>query len=173
MDKSKSLQELENYDQGDPKGAPTGLIKRCLELHRTPLEEWSADDCRLMLGQKFSPQFLVPLALEWLQKDPLEDGMRYPGALLRSRAEVTRAVLDGQRRVVVASQRNCQRFGRVTTSHRRIETGDTKVPNTPGELNKKAVQTDMVWTASIATEREGFEPSLQLAPDYRFSKPAP
>ena len=84
MDKSKSLQELEGVDEGDPEGAPTNMVRRCLELHRTPLEQWSAEDCRLMLGQKFSPQFLVPIALKFLADDPLESGEMYSGALLNN-----------------------------------------------------------------------------------------
>ena len=84
MDKSKSLQELEGYDAGNPENAPTDMIRRCLQLHRTPLNQWSAEDCRLMLGQKFSPQFLVPLALEWLGKDPLQECDFYPGDLLQN-----------------------------------------------------------------------------------------
>ena len=80
MDKSKSLQELEGYDAGDPKTKTTPMVRRCLTLHRTPLEQWSAEDCRLMLGQKISPQLLVPLAIEFLQINPLE-GM-VPGSLL-------------------------------------------------------------------------------------------
>ena len=84
MDKSKSLQELVGVDEGDPESAPTNMVRRCMTLHRTPLEQWNADDCRLMLGQRFSPRYLVPLALEFLSKDPLEEGHMYPGALLGS-----------------------------------------------------------------------------------------
>ena len=84
MDKSKSLQELEDVDEGDPKSAPTNMIRRCMTLHRTPLEQWNAEDCRLMLGQKFSPQILVPMALGFLGENPLEGGIMYPGALLNS-----------------------------------------------------------------------------------------
>lgn len=82
MDLSKSLQELEGYDAGDPKTKTTLMVRRCLTLHRTPLEQFSAEDCRLMLGQQFSPQLLVPLALEFLSENPLEGGTMYPGALL-------------------------------------------------------------------------------------------
>ena len=84
MDKSKSLQELEGYDAGDPKTKTTPMVRRCLTLHRTPLEQWNAEDCRLMLGQKFSPRYLVPLALEFLSENPLEGGTMYPIALLNS-----------------------------------------------------------------------------------------
>ena len=88
MDKSKSLQQLESYDTGDPETAPTDMIRRCLELHRTPLQQWSAGDCRLMIGQNFSPQILVPLALEWLEKDPLQECGFYPGDLLQNVLEL-------------------------------------------------------------------------------------
>ena len=84
INRAKSLQELENLDQGDPKTAPTNMVKRCLELHRTPLEQFNAEDCRLMIGQKFSPHLLVPIALEFLADDPLESGTMYTGALLAS-----------------------------------------------------------------------------------------
>ena len=84
MDKSKSLQQLEAFDMGDPEGAPTNMVRRCLTLHRTPLEQWSAEDCRLMLGQGFSPQILVPLALEFLYVNSMEAGTMYDGALLDS-----------------------------------------------------------------------------------------
>ncbi len=84
MDTSKSLQELENFDMGEPESAPTDMIRRCLILHRTPLEQWNAEDCRLMLGQKFSPRYLIPIALEFLVGNPMESGDFYPGALLQN-----------------------------------------------------------------------------------------
>ncbi len=84
MDKSKSLQELENDDWGEPDEAPTNMIKRCLAARRVPLGEMSAEQCRLLLGQKISPLFLVPIALEFLARDPLEESEMYPGALLNS-----------------------------------------------------------------------------------------
>ena len=84
MDKSKSLQELEGVDEGDPETAPTNMVRKCMKLHRAPLSQWNAEDCRLMLGQRFSPQYLVPLALEFLSENPLEGGTMYPGALLNS-----------------------------------------------------------------------------------------
>ena len=84
MDTSKSLQELENFDMGDPKGAPTDMIQRCLTLHRTPLNQWNAEDCRLMLGQKFNPHILVPLALRFLNENLFEGGTMIDGALIHN-----------------------------------------------------------------------------------------
>ena len=97
MDTSKSLQALEGYDEGDPKGAPTPMIRRCLELHRTPLAQFSAEDCRLMIGQGFGLEFLVPLATEFLSENPfpgLVPGVLDPGLLrfvLRLPADFWRA----------------------------------------------------------------------------------
>ncbi len=83
MDTSKSLQELENYDWGEPDEASTGLVQKCVALRRVPLCQLSAENCRMLLGQQISPKFLVPLALEFLARDPLEDGgTMAPGAVL-------------------------------------------------------------------------------------------
>ena len=83
MDTSQSLHELVG-DAGDPKTKTTPMVRRCLTLHRTPLDQFSADDCRLMLGQKFSPQILVPIALGFLAQNPMEGGDFAPGNLLRN-----------------------------------------------------------------------------------------
>lgn len=83
MDTAKSLQELDGQDWGGPDGAPTNLVRRCLELRRVPLDRLSAEDCRLLLGQKINPEFVVPVALKFLGEDPLEEGtIGVPGALL-------------------------------------------------------------------------------------------
>ena len=84
MDHSKSLQELENDDWGEPDDAPTGLIKRCLSLRRVPLGELSAEDCRLLLGQKISPLFVVPIALHFLDDFPVIESEPVPTALLET-----------------------------------------------------------------------------------------
>ena len=84
MDHSKSLQELENDNWGEPADAPTGLIRRCLTLRRVPIGELSAEDCRLLLGQKMSPLFLVPIALHFLDDFPIIESEPVPTALLET-----------------------------------------------------------------------------------------
>jgi len=80
----KSIQNLEKIDYGDPSAAPTNMVKRCLKLCRVPLDEFSIDDLRLMIGQKFALRFLIPLAIEHLRKDIFCEGDCYPGDLLQS-----------------------------------------------------------------------------------------
>jgi len=59
------------------------MIKRCLELRLVPLDEFTIDDLRLMIGQAFVLPYLVPLALEHLRSDVFVEGL-YPGDLLET-----------------------------------------------------------------------------------------
>lgn len=80
----KTIEGLEKYDFGDPMEAPTNMVRRCLELCRIPLDEFTVEDLRLMIGQNFSFQYLVPLATEHLRKDIFAEGDLYPGDLLEN-----------------------------------------------------------------------------------------
>ena len=85
MDFSKSLQELDGEDWGDPKGAPTNMVARCLEARRVPLNQLSAEQCRLLLGQKIGVSLLIPIALRFLADNPMEEGtIGVRGALLQN-----------------------------------------------------------------------------------------
>ncbi len=90
MDTSKSLQELENDDWGDPHG-PTGMVIRCMRLRRVPVRDLTADDCRLLLGQEIGVRFVLPVALDYLFKNPLESGIGDTGALMRRVLELPTA----------------------------------------------------------------------------------
>jgi hypothetical protein len=78
----KSLQNLEKIGVEDPAAAPTPLVRRCLELLKLPLNEFTTGDLRLMIGQEFSLPYLVPLAIEELTEDLFAEGDYYPGDLL-------------------------------------------------------------------------------------------
>jgi hypothetical protein len=79
---NKSLQELEGSAWGKANREDTGLIKNCLRLRRVPLKDFTVADLRLMIGQQIGLEFLVPLALEHLERDPLIEGSLYPCDLL-------------------------------------------------------------------------------------------
>jgi hypothetical protein len=49
-----------------------------------PLKNLSAEDCRLLRGQNIGAPFVVPIALQFLEDDPLEAGTMFPGALLHN-----------------------------------------------------------------------------------------
>jgi hypothetical protein len=58
------------------------LIKRIKELRRVPLDNFSVEDLRLMIGQRESLEYLIPLAIEKLRADILAEGDMYKGDLL-------------------------------------------------------------------------------------------
>src|SRR3546814_14891681 len=82
--RNKTIEALEKRNFGNPAEAPTPLTKRCLELSKKPLNEFSAEDLRLMIGQGASLNYLIPLAFDFLKEDLLTEGDLYPGDLIKS-----------------------------------------------------------------------------------------
>jgi hypothetical protein len=82
IDRSKSLQDLEGEDWGDPTTAETPMIRRVLALRRKPLKDLSNGEVRLAVGQKVSFPLILELAVERLSHDPLLEGDYYPGDVL-------------------------------------------------------------------------------------------
>ena len=83
-DLSKTLQELENSDWGDPATGETPLIQKCLALRRKPIRDFTIENLRMAVGQQMGLKFLLPLAMSHLNRDPLSEGDFYPGDLLQS-----------------------------------------------------------------------------------------
>lgn len=83
FDRSKSLQEIENHDWGEP-DPDVPLAEKCHRLRRKPLAELTTEDLRLMIGQQISLPILVPLAVEVLEADPFAEGNCFQGDLLSS-----------------------------------------------------------------------------------------
>jgi hypothetical protein len=77
----KSLENLEkkvwpkvDYD--------SHLVTRTSQLRKIPLNEFSVEDLRIMIGQDIGLDYLIPLALEKLKENILSEGDFYPGDLL-------------------------------------------------------------------------------------------
>lgn len=87
FDRNKSLQELEGHDWGEPNWN-SHLVKECHRLHRVPLREFTVEDLRIMIGQSFGLEYLVPMALEQLRDNPLAEGAYYGGDLLVNMLQV-------------------------------------------------------------------------------------
>jgi hypothetical protein len=84
FDTSKTLDQLENTIWGEPTGFVTGLIKECHRLRKIPIENFTIENLRVMIGQQIGLKFLIPLALEELKINPLAEGDFYEGDLLCS-----------------------------------------------------------------------------------------
>ena len=83
FDRRKCLQELEQEDWGEPP-YDSYLITTVHQLRRKPLSEFTVEDLRIMTGQGIGLPFLIPLAVEYLENEPLVGGDFYPGDLLRA-----------------------------------------------------------------------------------------
>jgi len=83
VDLTKTLEELEGEKWNEPNFA-SRLVLQGYELRKKPLCEWNNEDLRLLIGQKMSLDFLLPLALEKLMENPLRSGDLYMGDLFCS-----------------------------------------------------------------------------------------
>ncbi|MCM5530516.1 contact-dependent growth inhibition system immunity protein [Parasegetibacter sp. NRK P23] len=80
----KSIENLEKRDFGSSDDAPTRMVKRCLDFCKVSLDQFTVEDLRLIVGQEFALTYLIPLAIEHLQKDIFSEGDLYPGDLLKN-----------------------------------------------------------------------------------------
>jgi hypothetical protein len=80
---SDTLEELEGEDWGEPSHS-SYLVRTIHALRRKPIREFTVEDLRITLGQRFGMEFLTPLALNQLEANPFAEGHFYPGDLLVS-----------------------------------------------------------------------------------------
>ena len=76
--RGQTLDPLECTEWGPP-DFDSGLVRRCHELRRKPIGDFSEADLRIIIGQGIGLQFLVPLALEKLEVNPLVKADYYEG----------------------------------------------------------------------------------------------
>ncbi len=87
FDRTKTLQELDERDWGEPT-FPSYVVVNCHRLRRVPLQGFTTEDLRLTIGQtnifRDALPYLVPLALEQLEINPIASGNFYEGDLLEN-----------------------------------------------------------------------------------------
>jgi hypothetical protein len=79
----KSLDSLEKVNWGEP-NFDSYLVKTCHRLRKVPLNEFEIEDLRIMIGQDIGLEFLIPIAIEELEKDILAEGHLYEGDLFHA-----------------------------------------------------------------------------------------
>jgi CDI immunity proteins len=79
-----TVEEFERVREPDPGPDASYLVRRCLELRRKPVAEFTTEDLRIMLGQRIGVPILLPIAAAVLADDPLAEGDYFPGDLLHS-----------------------------------------------------------------------------------------
>ncbi len=83
MDLNKTIEELENDYWGEPT-FDSHLVQTCHKLRKKPLKNFEIEDLRILIGQSFSLDILIPLALVALENNILAEGDFYEGDLLLS-----------------------------------------------------------------------------------------
>ena len=81
--RQKTLESLEK-DHWDKPGYDSHLVKRCHELRKIPLDNFSTEDLRIMIGQQIGLNYLIPLALDILTVDLFAEGDLFEGDLLKN-----------------------------------------------------------------------------------------
>jgi hypothetical protein len=79
----QTLEQLEN-DIWDDSELMTTLVSTCHRLRKKPIEQFTVEDLRIMIGQDIGTEYLMPKALKVLEVNPLADGDFYAGDLLDS-----------------------------------------------------------------------------------------
>ncbi len=79
----KTLEELDGENWGEPFHS-SSLIINTFKLRKKRLCDFTIEDLRLMIGQQFSLEYLIPLALEKLSLNLASEGDLYEGDLLHS-----------------------------------------------------------------------------------------
>jgi hypothetical protein len=85
----ETLEQLEGDFWGEPE-YNSYLVQTVHALRRKPIREFTVEDLRITLGQRFGMKFLTPLALDRLEDDPFAEGHYYPGDLLVSVMDLPR-----------------------------------------------------------------------------------
>jgi hypothetical protein len=78
----RSLDELEGRRSESPESAITPMIGRIYVAQAKPLGQLEPGEVRLLLGQQDGLPWIIPLALRFLEEDPLVCGTFYDGDLL-------------------------------------------------------------------------------------------
>jgi hypothetical protein len=73
FDRNKTMQELEEFDWGEPNAAST-YAPECFHLRRRPLADLTIDEMSFMIRCGIGLRYLIPLSLENLRANPRLNG---------------------------------------------------------------------------------------------------
>jgi hypothetical protein len=82
IDLTKTLDELEGTPIGEPTYSSSLVIQVCSLYKNKRVCDYTASDFRIIIGQKFSLNFLIPPAIQMLKQNPWVAGDYYDGDLL-------------------------------------------------------------------------------------------
>jgi len=81
--REQTIEQLERTVWGEP-ALHSHLVTECHRLRKVRLKDFTVEHLRIMLGQNVGVEFLLPIAIDELIKNPLVSGDFYDGDLLSS-----------------------------------------------------------------------------------------
>jgi len=109
----KALDELECFAWAEPT-FDSYLVATSHRLRKKPIDEFTVEDLRIMIGQKIGLQHLLARAVDELEREPLAQGDYYPGDLLASVIEcgdLLRAHPELLNRILMVAERAAAELG--------------------------------------------------------------
>lgn len=91
VDTGLSLEQLE-HDYWPEPGVGTeasSLVRHAHAYRKIPLNELELGHIRLLLRQAIGVRYVLPLAIDMLEKDPHVEGTYYPGDLLEAASRLS------------------------------------------------------------------------------------
>lgn len=84
FDRTKTLNQLKpsNVRFGAIPMIESSLIETCKRLRDKPIKDFTFEDVRILVGQGINVEYLVPIAIEYLELSPIASGNYYQGDLL-------------------------------------------------------------------------------------------
>jgi hypothetical protein len=79
--KKQTLESLEGIIWPPP-NVHAHLIDAVHRLRKKPIDEFTIEELRIVIGQGEGLQYLIPQAIAMLERDPFAEGDCYPGDLL-------------------------------------------------------------------------------------------
>ena len=88
---SKSIAELEGIEWPEPSLKQPSALARCHRLRQVPLSKLGLSDLRALIALDVGLEFVMPLALKAVEREPLVEAEHYRGDLLVAMLRVTPA----------------------------------------------------------------------------------
>jgi len=153
--REKSLELLEGVDAGEPP-YDSYLVRTVHALRKKPIGEFTTEDLRITIGQGIGLAYLLPLALERLEIEPLATGHFYCGDLLTN---VIRAELEwgGSREVGDRLQVVIERALEQLTRVKPTDWAGGEVPDLgmPDETDRATLEPQLHTALEVIRSRAG------------------
>lgn len=123
---TKSIEQLEQSFWAEPE-LDTYVVRTTHAARKKPLCDLSAEEIRLLIGQKIGLQYVIPLALPLIENNPLVEVAFFEGDLL---SELLRLSAEDWN----ANPEELQRFQNLIAHHRTMLLACKDIPREKLEL---------------------------------------